>query len=216
MASISKFSTALLSVPNEITVAAANFNINFSLMKVEAPKEFHGLRDGLSSIRRREAEEGLSHITARTLGALFESTIPPIPRLTVAYGKRVSEISQNLVGVTPHNLHAGMFADRAGPDGTSIWAAATSGEKVQSPCIFFHVCWHGSGSQVRLRLYGLNWWNDANKKFNKHTMQRMQQGLLRLWQLNKYSPESNCPPGTRAQDLGFKVLTPLSGLSRHN
>jgi hypothetical protein len=128
MASISKFSTALLSVPNEITVAAANLNINFSLMKVEAPKEFHGLRDGLSSIRRHEAEEGLTHITARTLGALFESTIPPIPSLTVAYGKRVSEISQNLEGGTSYNLHAGMFADRAGPDGTSIWAAATSGQ----------------------------------------------------------------------------------------
>jgi hypothetical protein len=215
MASISKFSTALLSVPNEITVAAANFNINFSLMKVEAPKEYHGLRDGLSSIRRREAEEGLSHITARTLGALFESTIPPIPSLTVAYGKRVSEISQNLEGRTPHNLHTGMFADRAGPDGTSIWAAATSGESAIAMHLL-HVCWPDSGSQVRLRLYGWNWWSDANRKFNKRTMQQMQQGLLLSWQLNKGLRESNCPPGTRAQDLGFKVQTPLSGSSRHN
>jgi hypothetical protein len=125
MASISKFSTALLSVPNEITVAAANFNLNFSLMKVEAPPEFHGLRDVLSHRRRREAEEGVQHVTARCLGALFESLIPHIPYLTAAYGNRVSEISKLL---NPASLPAGMFADRAGADGTSIWAAATSGQ----------------------------------------------------------------------------------------
>jgi hypothetical protein len=125
MASFSKFSTALLSVPNELTVAAANFNLNFSLMKVEAPPEFHGLRDVLSHRRRREAEEGIQHITARCLGALFESLIPPIPHLTAAYGNRVSEISEQL---NPVALPAGMFADRAGADGTSIWAAATSGQ----------------------------------------------------------------------------------------
>ncbi|KAH7083970.1 hypothetical protein FB567DRAFT_447277 [Paraphoma chrysanthemicola] len=124
MASISKFSTALLSVPNEITVAAANFNLNFSLMKVEAPPEFHGLRDALSQARRREAEEGTQHVTARCLGALFEAIIPPIPHLSTAYGKRVSELS----GQLQSPQLAGMFADRAGADGTSIWAAATSGQ----------------------------------------------------------------------------------------
>jgi hypothetical protein len=125
MASISKFSTALLSVPNEVTVAAANFNLNFSLMKVEAPPEFHGLRDALSHRRRHEAEEGLPHVTARCLGALFESVIPTTPSLTTAYGKRASEISKSTKVAQPH---AGMFADRAGADGTSIWAAATSGQ----------------------------------------------------------------------------------------
>jgi hypothetical protein len=125
MTSISKFGTALLSVPNELTVAAANFNLNFSLMKVEAPPEFHGLRDVLSHRRRHEAEEGIQHITARCLGALFESLIPSIPCLTAAYGKRVSEISKQL---SPVSLPAGMFADRVGADGTSIWAAATSGQ----------------------------------------------------------------------------------------
>jgi hypothetical protein len=125
MASISKFSTALLSVPNEITVAAANFNVNFSLMKVEAPPEFHGLRDALSQTRRREAEEGVIHITARCLGALFDPIIPPIPRLTATYGERVSELSGQMETVSQFT---GMFADRAGADGTSIWAAATSGQ----------------------------------------------------------------------------------------
>lgn len=125
MASISKFSTALLSVPNEITLAAANFNVNFSLMKVEAPPEFHGLRDALSRTRRHEAEEGMPHVTARCLGALFEAIIPQIPRITVAYGTRVSEICAQ---VQPKTQPAAMFTDRAGADGTSIWAAATSGQ----------------------------------------------------------------------------------------
>ncbi|OAL54742.1 hypothetical protein IQ07DRAFT_583943 [Pyrenochaeta sp. DS3sAY3a] len=125
MTSISKFSTALLSVPNELTVAAANFNLNFSLMKVEAPPEFHGLRDSLSKRRRHEAEEGDQHVTARCLGALFESLIPLIPNITAAYGERVSEISQQLNSTSSP---AGMFSDRAGADGTSIWAAATSGQ----------------------------------------------------------------------------------------
>lgn len=128
MASISKFNAAMLSVPNELTVAAANFNINFSLMKVESPPEFHGLKDALSSARRHEAEEGLPHVTARSLGALFESIIPPIPHLTAAYGTRVSEISQSMNTESQTRPHAGMFADRTGPDGTSIWAAATSGQ----------------------------------------------------------------------------------------
>ena len=128
MSAISKFNSALLSMPNELTVAAANFNINFSLMKVEAPKEYHGLRDALSTNRRREAEEGLPHVTARTLGALFEAIIPPIPNLTQAYGKRVSEISGTVQPDSKSYLHAGMFANQLGPDGTSIWAAATSGK----------------------------------------------------------------------------------------
>jgi hypothetical protein len=73
--------------------------------------------DVLSHRRRHEAEEGIQHITARCLGALFESLIPPVPHLTAAYGKRVSEISEQL---SPVSLPAGMFADRAGADGTSI------------------------------------------------------------------------------------------------
>lgn len=126
MASIGKFNTAILSVPNELTVAAANFNLDFSLMKVEAPKEFHGLRDALSSYRRREAEEGLPHMTARRLGALFDFIIPPIPHLIKAYGKRVSDIS--CLGTEPQSHLNGIFAAQAGPDGTNIWAAATSGK----------------------------------------------------------------------------------------
>ncbi|KAJ2986758.1 hypothetical protein NUW58_g4875 [Xylaria curta] len=126
MDTISKLNAAVLSVPNELTVAAANFNLDFSLMKVEAPKEFHGVRDALSSYRRDKAEEGQPHITARKLGALFEALVPPIPNLIQAYGIRASAISSRS-GVETKNSSIGLFAAQAGIDGTNIWAAATSG-----------------------------------------------------------------------------------------
>ncbi|EMR66652.1 hypothetical protein UCREL1_6361 [Eutypa lata UCREL1] len=85
MASIGKFNNAFVSMPAELTVAAANLNFDFS--------------DALSATRRTEAETGQPHVTARKLGALFESLIPPVPHLLQAYGL----------------------------DATSIWAAATSG-----------------------------------------------------------------------------------------
>ncbi|KAF9878417.1 hypothetical protein CkaCkLH20_03909 [Colletotrichum karsti] len=127
MDQISKLNAALVSVPQELTVAAANFNLDFSLMKVEAPKEFLGVGDSLSAHRRGEAEEGQSHITARKLGALFESLVPPVPHLYRAYGKRASEISSRSKSKWSDGFESKLFAPQAGPDGTSIWAAATSG-----------------------------------------------------------------------------------------
>lgn len=78
----------------EVAPALANFNFDFSLYKVEPPKEFEGVGSALSNIRREEAEAGTHHVTARKLGALFEGLLPSTPRLTRAYGKRASEISQ--------------------------------------------------------------------------------------------------------------------------
>ncbi|CAI6339428.1 unnamed protein product [Periconia digitata] len=123
----SKFNQALVSVPQELTVAAANFNLDFSLMRVEAPKEFLGVGDALSTRRRGEAEEGQAHITARKLGALFETKAPSVPYLYQAYGKRASDISRRSKTESNNGLNPGIFASQAGPDGTSIWAAATSG-----------------------------------------------------------------------------------------
>lgn len=114
-------------MPKELTVAAANFNIDFSLMKVEAPKEFHGVRDALSKNRRNAAEEGQPHVTARRLGALFEAIVPPIPHLIQAYGNRVSAISSRTTTKSQKFPTSEIFAAHAGPDATSIWAAATSG-----------------------------------------------------------------------------------------
>jgi len=123
----SKLNPALVSVPQEVTVAAANFNLDFSLMKVEAPQEFLGVGDALSTRRRGEAEEGQTHITARKLGALFEALAPLVPHLYQAYGKRASAISSRSKIESHKGLNTGIFAPQVGPDGTSIWAAATSG-----------------------------------------------------------------------------------------
>jgi len=74
------------------------------------------------------AESGSSHVTARKLGALFEQILPNTPCLIECYGSRASEIAQiseKREGSAP--IH-GMFADQAGVDATSIWAAATSGK----------------------------------------------------------------------------------------
>ncbi|MCJ1333973.1 hypothetical protein MMC10_010680 [Thelotrema lepadinum] len=128
MSAISKLHNAFMSIPQDLTVAAANFNLDFSLMKVEAPKEFHGLRDALSTHRRGDAEEGQAHVTARKLGALFEAKVPKIQHLIEAYGKRASAISSRSNAETKENTDRfGSFAAHVGPDGTDIWVAATSG-----------------------------------------------------------------------------------------
>ena len=74
-------------------MALVNFNMDFTLVKVEAPIEFQGLRSVLSQRRVENAEQGPLHRTARKLGALFERILPPIKTLAEAYGKRVSEIA---------------------------------------------------------------------------------------------------------------------------
>ena len=125
--SISRLTPAALNNTLEIAPALANVNFDFSLWKVEAPKEFNGVGSALSSARRDKAENGLPHATAQKLGALFETLVPPAPNLLRAYGQRASEISQ-VVSLTPAaRKQYGPFSSHAGSDATSIWAAATSG-----------------------------------------------------------------------------------------
>ena len=93
MAAINKFTASAVSASNENTVALANLNIDFSLVKVEAPVEYQGLRSALSRRRVENAEQGPLHRTARRLGALFEQILPPIKTLAEAYGRRASEIA---------------------------------------------------------------------------------------------------------------------------
>lgn len=126
MSSISKIQAALTAATNEVTVAAANLNFDFTLIKCEAPKEFHPLGSALTQRRREDAEYGSTHITARRLGALFEGLLPPTPALLRAYGNRVSEIAQSSRQNGSPEPQNSMFAAHAGIDGTSIWAAATS------------------------------------------------------------------------------------------
>lgn len=127
MTSIGKFVVAGAAATQESTFALANINFESSLVKMVAPIEFRGLGSTLSSKRKRDAEEGSTHITARKLGALFADDLPNTPNLSHAYGLRVSEIAENPKFSPRGSYRDGPFIDNVGADGTSIWAAATSG-----------------------------------------------------------------------------------------
>ncbi|OTA87399.1 hypothetical protein M434DRAFT_81344, partial [Hypoxylon sp. CO27-5] len=126
MALNSKFEGSIFSAKNENNVALLHGNVDFALIKVEVPKQFAGLGKALSEYRLENAEHGPQHRTARRLGALFEQVIPNIDSLASAYGERASEIA-----TSPElELKYGPFAGHVGVDGTSIYAAASSGNSV--------------------------------------------------------------------------------------
>ncbi|KAF4495955.1 hypothetical protein FAGAP_7889, partial [Fusarium agapanthi] len=120
---------SMFSVKNENNVGLANLSVDFSLVKVEVPKQFEGLGKALSPHRRENAERGPQHRTARRLGALFEQVIPDIEVLAAAYGERVSEIAESRQ-LDLNGEEYGPFSRYAGVDGTSIYAAASSGSGV--------------------------------------------------------------------------------------
>ncbi|KAH0545439.1 hypothetical protein FGG08_000440 [Glutinoglossum americanum] len=128
MSSIGRLTAATANATLDIAPALANLNFDFSLYKVEAPKEFQGVGASLSALRREEAEGGRPHVTARKLGALFERLLPPTPELFKAYGRRASEISQASIANSERPSNYGVFANQVGTDATSLWAAATSGQ----------------------------------------------------------------------------------------
>jgi hypothetical protein len=125
--SVSKITAALASASNEFTLAAASLNLDFSLVKLEAPKEFSAIGPALSETRRKNAEGGPYHMTARRLGALFEALLPSTPHLIRSYGSRASEISASPIANPKGSTADGFFAAQVGLDGTGLWAAATSG-----------------------------------------------------------------------------------------
>ena len=127
MTSIGRFAVAAASATQESTLALASINFDFSLVKMEAPLEYQGLGTALSKKRKYKAEEGSTHVTARKLGALFADDLPHTPNLSRAYGLRVSEIAENPKYNPRGRLSDGAFTEHIGADGTSIWAAATSG-----------------------------------------------------------------------------------------
>ncbi|KAG7009352.1 hypothetical protein G7Y79_00003g012200 [Physcia stellaris] len=126
MSTLGKLSAALISGTNENNLVSVSVNLDFSLIQLEAPKEFLSLGDTLSTKRRKTAEEGSLHRTARRLGALFEGIVPSTPALIKSYGKRVSEISASPQVNPKGSVADGMFANHVGIVGTSIWSAATS------------------------------------------------------------------------------------------
>ncbi|MCJ1325807.1 hypothetical protein MMC10_002470 [Thelotrema lepadinum] len=128
MTSINQLVPALGNAVLEIAPALAKINFDFALYKVDAPKEFKDVGNNLSVLRKERAEEGQPHITARKLGALFESILPHTPELFSAYGLRASDISQAASIDAEGRRSYGIFASQAGVDATTIWAAATSGK----------------------------------------------------------------------------------------
>ncbi|CAJ0544261.1 Ff.00g035280.m01.CDS01 [Fusarium sp. VM40] len=126
MATFGKLQAALAAATNEVTVAAANINFDFTLVKYEAPKEFRPLEGYLTTTRKQDAESGKSHVIARRLGALFSGICPDTPNLIKAYGARVSEISKTATQKESQEYSKSIFASYIGVDATSIWAAATS------------------------------------------------------------------------------------------
>ncbi|RDL40390.1 uncharacterized protein BP5553_00369 [Venustampulla echinocandica] len=127
---ISRITAALASVHNENAVSLANLNFDFTLVKLEAPREYNALGETISRTRKVDAEEGALHKTARKLGALFKETLPPAEELFKAYGTRASEISA-MPSINPRGKE-GIFASHVGADTASIWAAATSGSSAIS------------------------------------------------------------------------------------
>jgi hypothetical protein len=149
MNSFGQISASAFGFSNTNSLALASAKFDFTLIKVEAPAEYVPFGSSLSSNRREEAEVGPLHRTARRLAALFEQKAPCVPKLTSAYGKRVSELI-NKPGVNPSGSHKdGPFAQFVGADGTAIWAAATSGSGALGTCLLALLlarAWHSSDS----------------------------------------------------------------------
>lgn len=129
MASFGQLTNAFLKASQETSIGLAHLNFDFALVKYDAPHEYLGLGEALSKRRKDTAEDGPLHITARKLGALFQSAMPEVPNLIQAYGLQASDIAK-LPEINPRaSTRHGIFAEHVGVDGTTIWAAATSGKE---------------------------------------------------------------------------------------
>ncbi|KAL2130148.1 hypothetical protein VTI74DRAFT_6837 [Chaetomium olivicolor] len=130
MASIGNVTAAAAAARAETTFALANFNFEISLFtkRVSPPIEYEGVGQHLAKSRLEEAQNGRQHTIARTLGLLFKGILPPTPDLIKAYGTRSSEIARS-AKANPRGDAAsyGPFVNRIGADGTTLWAASTSG-----------------------------------------------------------------------------------------
>ena len=66
---VGKVSGSVAALYNENSLALANLNLDFTLVKLEVPREFDSLALSLSKKRKADAEDGALHRTARKLGA---------------------------------------------------------------------------------------------------------------------------------------------------
>jgi hypothetical protein len=127
MATVGGLDLSLIAATQKTALSLANFNFDFTMVKVEAPPEYKALGSCLSAKRREEAEDGTIHGVARKLGALFAADLPEVPNLFRAYGQRASAISSDPKLNPKGTMLDGAFKEHVGADSTSIWAAATSG-----------------------------------------------------------------------------------------
>lgn len=112
----------------EANIAAASVRIDFALVKVQPHDEYQDVGRSLSARRKNEADEGQSHLTAVQLGLLFGGLVPKVPNLIRAFGLRCSELAKSPIFNPQATSQHGLFANEVGLDGTSVWAAATSGD----------------------------------------------------------------------------------------
>lgn len=129
MAAIGDVALSLVTAEQKAQLALANFNFDFTLVKIPPPDEYRDVGKAISPKRKKDAEDGSSHVVARKLAALFTQDVdfPKVPSLIRAYGTRASQISQNEICNPSRSRQYGVFADHIGLDGTTVWAAATSG-----------------------------------------------------------------------------------------
>ncbi|KAL9623650.1 MAG: hypothetical protein Q9160_002106 [Pyrenula sp. 1 TL-2023] len=127
MSTPSRIHASALSAIQETTVALASINFDFSLVRVEPPPEYEAIGKLLSPARQQAAERGAEHVVARKLHALFAEALPSTPHLLAAYGSRTTEIAKSDIVNPQGRREDGILQDWIGADGTSIWAAATSG-----------------------------------------------------------------------------------------
>ena len=125
---LERVQAASASASNDATaLELGRINHDFNLVKFEPPEEYQALGDFLSKERRSDAEEGSAHITARTLGALFEGIHPATPNLLKAYGKRMCHVTRIAHATFTASRESGDFGSLHWTDATFLWAAATSG-----------------------------------------------------------------------------------------
>ncbi|KAL4788804.1 hypothetical protein BDV19DRAFT_395647 [Aspergillus venezuelensis] len=118
--SLGSVKAALVNGISEATATLVNFNLDFSLIRLDAPKEFSPVGAILSPSRRESAESGLVHTTARKLGALFDPLLPDTPELIKAYGTRASEIASKSK-LEGNHTNYGVFQSQVGVDATTVW-----------------------------------------------------------------------------------------------
>jgi hypothetical protein len=132
MTTIGHINTSAATVRGEATNALVNLNFElnvFTKRLVQPPPEYVDVGQHLAPKRRQEAQGGVRHAIARKLGLLFKdaSLIPRTPHLIKAYGLRASEIARSSAANPRGDNSHGAFAGMIGADGTTLWAAATSG-----------------------------------------------------------------------------------------